>query len=153
MNNNNLPSMTIMRGLPGSGKSTTAKQLAAENDAVICSADDFFINHEGVYVFNPDKLHMAHSACQAKAVRSLNEGKNVIIDNTNIKLKELNTYFNIAKVLGGIEVRIAMSSAPWATDVDECAKRNTHGVPRDVIQRMKDSWYNMTGNEYHNLKV
>lgn len=136
------PTMFIMRGLPGSGKSTLAKKIAELHDAVICSADDFFMKGD-VYDFNPRMLHAAHATCQEKARKSLVEGKHVVIDNTNVRLRELKTYFEIAENTNSFII-IYQPDTPWAFDVEECFKRNTHNVPRDVIQRMKDEWYNMS---------
>lgn len=133
------PVMFIMRGLPGSGKSTLAKEVAAKHNAVICSADDYFMEN-GVYKYDSTKLHMAHSYCQTLASSTLRKGDNVVIDNTNVRERELNVYFNISKETDAFVV-ILQPETPWAFDVDECFKRNTHGVPRDVIQRMKDNWY------------
>ena len=40
----------IMRGVPGSGKSTLAKRIQKEYPHTVkCSADDFFIDSDGVY--------------------------------------------------------------------------------------------------------
>jgi predicted kinase len=94
----------IMRGIPGCGKSTLARQLidakvasakataltapAApmawadikdddEEDAktgVICSTDDYFINAEGVYVWTEGNLHNNHVRNQDRADALMKEG-------------------------------------------------------------------------------
>ena len=44
--------MFIMRGVPGSGKSTLAKRIHKQYpDAVLCSADDFFVDTDGIYKY------------------------------------------------------------------------------------------------------
>jgi len=53
--------LTLIRGLPGSGKSTLARKL----DAIHIEADQFFIQQNGVYLFNPKKLKAAHEWCQS----------------------------------------------------------------------------------------
>ena len=57
----------IIRGIPGSGKSTLAKKIAS----VVCEADDFFVDPDGVYRFDPSLLKEAHSACQKKCVTAM----------------------------------------------------------------------------------
>ena len=54
-----------MRGLPGSGKSTLARQLLENNNGhgIILSTDDFFINSENKYEFDPSKIGNAHAVC------------------------------------------------------------------------------------------
>ena len=65
----------IMRGVPGSGKSTIARKLAhgATADEVmnltpfhgtVVSADDFFLRN-GEYRYNPKEIGIAHSYCAA----------------------------------------------------------------------------------------
>ena len=45
--------MFVMRGLPGSGKSTLVRKMkSVYPGAVVCSADQFFISDEGVYQFD-----------------------------------------------------------------------------------------------------
>ncbi|KAM6180017.1 NEDD4-binding protein 2-like 1 isoform 4-T4 [Erethizon dorsatum] len=51
----------LLRGLPGSGKTTLARQLQHDFPmAVIFSTDDFFAREDGAYEFNPDFLEEAH---------------------------------------------------------------------------------------------
>jgi uridine kinase len=68
--------MFVMRGLPGSGKSTLSKRIATVYDTedqktVICSGDDYFTDPEnGEYKFNAQKLQEAHTAAKNKAVQA-----------------------------------------------------------------------------------
>lgn len=135
----NKQTMYIMRGLPGSGKSTRAKQIAQDTNAVICSADDFFLNDAGEYVFDAANLHKAHLTCQKKADVAVYEGKNVVIDNTNIKLRDMKFYVDLAKQ-NNIEIEYVEPTTSWAWNVEECFVRNTHKVPKDVISRMKSTY-------------
>ncbi|XP_036108867.1 NEDD4-binding protein 2-like 1 isoform X4 [Molossus molossus] len=51
----------LLRGLPGSGKTTLARQLQHDFPrALIFSTDDFFFTEDGAYEFNPDFLEEAH---------------------------------------------------------------------------------------------
>ncbi|XP_024204286.2 NEDD4-binding protein 2-like 1 isoform X17 [Pan troglodytes] len=51
----------LLRGLPGSGKTTLARQLQHDFPrALIFSTDDFFFREDGAYEFNPDFLEEAH---------------------------------------------------------------------------------------------
>jgi predicted kinase len=124
----------IMRGLPGSGKSTAIKSVKV--DKVICSADNFFMV-DGEYRFDPSKLPQAHQACLRDFMSSINaQASTIIVDNTNIRLWEYSTYSALAEAYGYKVILIEMANK----DVPLCAERNTHGVPRDAIQRMKDAW-------------
>lgn len=85
----------LMRGYPGCGKSTKAKELAAEwGNTVICSADDFWIGSDGIYRFDVTKLKTAHDQCYNKFKKAVESGQNVIVDNTNIKFEDCKKYFD-----------------------------------------------------------
>jgi predicted kinase len=58
-----MKTLTLLRGLPGSGKSTFAKQIW--NEYAICEADKYFVDKEsGEYRFDASKLKEAHSWCK-----------------------------------------------------------------------------------------
>jgi tRNA uridine 5-carbamoylmethylation protein Kti12 len=81
--------VVILRGLPGSGKSTfaTLLKIYAESrglQAQICCADDYFIQSNG-YKFEPGQLSNAHARCEDYCFFALQRSVPVvIIDNTNV---------------------------------------------------------------------
>ena len=124
--------LIILRGLPGSGKSTRAKELATD-ESIICSADDFFI-HNGIYRFDANRLHEAHETCFAKAKQAMIlNTQTIIIDNTNTQKWEYQKYLDLAYMYG-YEVDIEMIGN--LTDIEIYHKRNTHNVPKEAIERM-----------------
>jgi len=136
----------IMRGVPGSGKSTMvadlAKWLVHEGDScAVCSADDYFMVREEpsgplVYRFNPAKIAEAHAACMSKFLESLSAGVNlVIVDNTNIREWEYRNYVLAAR-LARYEVSFRECKVETVSEIRACAARNTHGVPLEIIARM-----------------
>lgn len=130
--------LVIMKGVPGSGKSYKANELAKQLKAFICSADHFFetvVNNEVVYKFNPKRLGQAHQTCKDNCERAMQEKKNVIIDNTNLTYKECKPYISLAKKYG-YDCTIVESDTPWKKDAKICSERNTHGVPLEKIQEM-----------------
>lgn len=139
-----MKTVTIMRGISGSGKSTYIKKNF-DSSAVICSADHFFIDSSGDYKFDPSKLGAAHSKCKQKFKDALESGVTaIVVDNTNTMLKEMKLYVELA-LFFNYKVNIVRLEAP----VDVCAKRNAHGVPSEVVQRMSDRmqdipvWWNI----------
>ena len=128
--------MFLMRGLPGSGKSTIVQQLRAKySRAVVCSADDYFLGEDGKYHFDAEKLPEAHGQCQARAKQSCQNGRHVvIIDNTNIRRWEMGHYVGLAKKHGYVVI-VVHPKTPWRFDPEMLATRNKHGVPVDVLKR------------------
>ena len=90
--------MIVLRGLPGSGKSTIVRRLEEIfPEVVTCSADQFFVSASGDYDFDVSLLGEAHSWCQSKAEQAcLNRANILIVDNTNVKRWEMVPYFKIA---------------------------------------------------------
>lgn len=80
-----------MRSYAGGGKSHKANELSKEYNAVICSADDFWMKN-GKYEFDVSKLKIAHQVCFEKFKTNVLLGNNVIIDNTNIKFEDIKKY-------------------------------------------------------------
>ena len=73
--------MFILRGLPGSGKSTVADAILKQhrNHAVVCSADYYRYNKYGEYVWHEDTLQETHNKCQRRAEKFAALNKPVII--------------------------------------------------------------------------
>jgi len=123
----------IMRGLPGSGKSTIAKQLSG----TVVSADLFFINEDGEYVHDRSKIGAAHAWCQAQCRHLMLQGEDVIVDNTNVHRWEFQYYLNFAEEFG---YNVSIIHVGTVLSIHELGERNTHGVPTDIIARMGDSF-------------
>ena len=126
--------MFIMRGLPGSGKSTIKSQIVEKyQNAVACSADDYFISR-GSYQYNPRQVQMAHEQCQAKAKVACQSGANVIvIDNTNLQLWQMKLYTDLAGKFNYVVV-VVIPTTWWSFNAAELARRNKHGLTRGNIE-------------------
>ena len=131
--------LIVLRGIPGCGKSTVAEDVANEYvemgyTADICSADYFFEDENGQYKFDGSMLNQAHYQSRDDADDAMSAGINlVIIDNTNTQKREYQPYIDMANEYG-YDVVIQMVGN--LTDIELYASRNTHGVPKEVIERM-----------------
>lgn len=130
-----------MRGLPSSGKTTLSLKISEnQKSCMVCSADDWFINDDGVYLFDSSKLAGAHRYCRTGARKSMGLSLDlVIIDNTNTTWSEMKDYVRMG-VEYGYDIYICEPKTWWKFNVDELTKRNTHAVPKDSIQKMLDRW-------------
>jgi predicted kinase len=133
----------ILRGLPGSGKSFLAKQLAGKTGTAFAS-DDFFIDEEGNYKWDADKLTAAHRWNFERVKKAISQGISpIILDNTNVTkldLRQIKPLIEYAENQG-YKVRIEETKTPWAFNPEELSKRNTHGVPLESIRDKIRSWY------------
>jgi predicted kinase len=144
---NTMGKVIIMRGLPGSGKSTMADRLAEENGGVIFSTDNYFM-HNGNYLFDASKLGAAHAWNQRKYQEALERGEEyVIVDNTNTTMREMRPYIKLAGYLG-YSVEIMEPDNPERFHVDLCFVRNTHGVPFAAIENMLNRWQDIPQGPY-----
>lgn len=143
----------IIRGVPGSGKSTYVKNHLFDIHSVIHSTDDVvekvfapkFIGKGGIegykaffkYITETDNYGLfgaAHKQNQENARRSMYKGiHKIIIDNTNLTPKECHPYVKDA-LDNGYEVMII--TIPLKNTAEELDKRNIHGVPLEVIKKM-----------------
>ncbi len=130
----------LTHGLPGSGKSFRAKQLLDEFGGIILSTDNFWIRPNGLYDFRIDLLGQAHQWNQKRFEEEIDKRtNNIIVDNTNISWKECKPYATYA-IQNGYTVEIVEPKTPWKYDLDECAKRNTHRVTKEIIENMWSRW-------------
>ncbi len=119
----------ILRGLPGSGKSTFAQRLAAEHGFVHLEADDhFYVN--SVYRFDPARVADAHALVVRDALAHLQAGRRIVVANTHVRLWEM------AAIVGACQIAIKRVC------VVECLGQweSRHGVPAEVIAQMQGRW-------------
>jgi predicted kinase len=136
--------LDIMRGIPGSGKSTEAENRVG--NGVIHSTDNL-IEAQGDYkeffqkmieTGNFGELHKMHTQNLNNAKKSMEMGVSpVIIDNTNIKAWEPKAYVEHALSLGYDDKNINfIDVGDGGQTAEVLAQRNTHGVPLDKIKQM-----------------
>lgn len=122
----------IVRGVPGSGKSTFALENAKKwesqgSDASVFEADMFMVQ-DGVYKFDPNKLQYAHMMCQRCVNTAMMDGvRNIFVANTFIKKWEADIYYALAQVWGYRVVVYRMDNS----------FNNIHGVSQDKVNIMR----------------
>ena len=125
----------LVRGLPGSGKTTFA--TAIWNDYAVCEADKFFYDKEGNYNFDPTKLKEAHAWCKNEVESKMIEHQNnqqyypeIAVSNTFTQEWEMEDYFKLAEKYGYKVVSLIIENRHGS--------ENVHGVPEEKLQIMKN---------------
>jgi len=134
----------ILRGLPGSGKSslvkTVAERFSLTNPPWVCSADHFFTDKSGHYSFDLKLLSKAHNACLSKYLDGMLAGERfIVVDNTSSTKWEYENYTKVARI-AGYEVQIREIRCPNEKSVRIFAARCTHNVPVASILAMWKRW-------------
>jgi len=123
-----MPSIYIIRGVPGSGKTTFGNRLKAGGVVhYVLSADDYMTGPDGEYCFNPEKLKECHERCRMDTIARVRDGESVAVCNTFTRVWEMQPYVNIAKNL----------KATLYVIRSEGNFKNVHGVPDDKVEAMR----------------
>ena len=132
-----MSTLYITVGLPGSGKSTYAKEFIKGKDIEYLSSDSLravFCKSEEDQTVTP--LVFGH--IKRKVDEFLKDGKNVMVDATSVNRKERSDYINTAKKYGAKVVAIIFKMDRQGL-IDRNKKRGEQGVrvvPDFVIDKM-----------------
>jgi len=115
--------LILVRGIPGSGKSTFCKTLP---DFIHFEADMFFVKN-GEYQFDATLVSAAHDWCIHTVNILLNNNKNIVVANTFTRRWEMKPYIDIAMKLD-INVQVYRMTKEYG---------NVHGVSEEVMDKMR----------------
>lgn len=124
----------IVRGLPGSGKSTFAEALVG-SDFLVCEADKYFMV-DGEYKFDATKLKEAHESCRNLVETYMKDSlvndqfyREIAVSNTFTQSWEMTPYFELAEKYGYMVFTVIVENRHGGV--------NQHGVPDDKLEQMK----------------
>ena len=121
----------IVRGIPGSGKSTFAKTLGGTH----FETDNFFMV-DGEYKFDVTKLKVAHEWCQNSVNTAMilnittDLNNTIVVSNTFTQEWEMKPYFDMAETYGYRVFSLIVENRHGGV--------NQHGVPQDKLEIMKN---------------
>lgn len=118
----------IIRGLPGSGKTTLARKLVPPE--LVFEADDYF-TVGGQYNWNADLLPEAHKSCYRRVQSAMLVGRReVAVSNTFTRFWEYRDYLSLARE-HNYAVQIIECHGPWDS---------VHGVPQEAMEWKRRQW-------------
>jgi len=117
----------IVRGVPGSGKSTFAKHLTSN----VFEADHYFYDENCNYNFDITKIKDAHKDCQDNVRHAMESSiPKIAVSNTSTQEWEMEPYFNMAKEHGYSVFTVVVENRHGGV--------NLHNVPENIIDSMKN---------------
>jgi hypothetical protein len=121
-----MKSLFLLRGLPGSGKSTLTKAIGGTH----LEADMYFME-DGTYHFDPAGLKDAHAWCIYSTETAMRRGSDkVIVSNTFTQEWEMDAYYKLAEKYGFRVFSLIVENRHNGV--------NTHEVPADKLEAMKN---------------
>ena len=125
-----MPSLIIIRGLPGSGKSSLASQLSESGKYPVYSIDDYFTDSKtGEYKFEFEKNHLAYKLCEENTLKSMQLiHEKIFIDNCFTLEWELEPYIKLA---AQHHYRVHV-----ITVENRHEGKNVHEIPLEQIKKM-----------------
>lgn len=137
-----MTSLVLIRGLPGSGKSTTARRSFPNH--IHIEADQYFIDLHGYYNFNASELTSAHNQCFKRTKHALLYNGDVVVSNTFTTIKEMERYYALREEIPNLEITI------W-----ECTGNfgSIHNVPAETLIKMQKRWQTVPSSwEVHQIE-
>jgi predicted kinase len=123
------PILFIIRGVPGSGKSSLASCLCDSNN--ICEADKFFYDVEGNYKFDAVKLPEAHEWCRSEVEKRMqSKSPRIVVSNTFSREWEMATYVRLAEEYNYKFFSIVTENRH--------GNSNVHGAPEEIVEKMRE---------------
>lgn len=128
--------LILLRGCPGSGKSTFANHMWA--DGVIFEADKYFYLEDGTYKFDASKLKEAHEWCRMGVQTAMEQNHltigryypEIVVSNTFTQEWEMAAYLELAKQFEYTVVSLIVENRHDGV--------NVHGVPAEKVQEMRN---------------
>lgn len=132
MSNKN--TLILLRGLPGSGKTTLANLLSENNTYPVFSVDDYFTNEiTGEYIFNFKDNHLAYKQCEELTKDAMQQKiSKVFVHNTFTMDWELEPFFKLASEFNYKLFVVTVENYHH--------QKNTHEVSDEQLQKMAEKY-------------
>lgn len=126
-----MKNLYIIRGLPGSGKSTFAASLAAALGASHFEEDTYLTNRDGSYQWTPERFARAIEVCRMDTLKTLEMARpNIVVSNVFEDAGQLAPYQAYADLHGYRVTYLVAENRRGGV--------NIHNVPEDALVEMRE---------------
>ena len=125
----------IVRGLPGSGKSTFAHSKRFAGALVL--ENDMYHIRDGVYVYQKENMPDAINWCMTACRYALLHHMDCVVSNTFTKCLYIRQYADLANYMN-TQYKVFKCVGHW---------NNVHNVPSPVLDAMNKQWEDWQGEE------
>jgi len=123
----------LVRGLPGSGKSSLAKLLSENGKYPVFSVDQYFTDSNGNYSFDHRQNHIAYDACKKNVLAEIMNGtEKIFVDNTFTIDWEMEPYFKMAAENNCLVYVFTVENYHNGT--------NVHGISDEQTRKMAEKY-------------
>ena len=131
----------IVRGVPGSGKSTFVDLIMqCRPQAVVHAIDDLHLDNKGNFLWDEENAERLYTLNFANFVRSCSEERPVVVcDAINIKVDDFQKYVDIAN-LYEYSVYIVTPNPPTPAQSSKRNKHHTSALQAKEMYRMWETW-------------
>ena len=126
----NRPEVTVLCGLPGSGKTAMAEEIANDNPNIV------MVSYSKIAGSSIDKLTYSwvYDVMEYMVMRAIQKGINVIVDDLNLSQKARDRWAALAKLYGADINYIKMP-----TSLTNCLKHVSF-AERDSVRKMYEEY-------------
>ena len=122
----------LIRGLPGSGKSTFAATLARTLDCDHWEHDKYLYTEEGEYLWTEKRMAYAYRQCLRDTEETMERQEPVVVSNVFPTAKSLKNYRKLAEKYGYQVTYIVVENRRGGT--------NIHDVPQEALDNMREAF-------------
>ena len=122
----------LIRGLPGSGKSTFAAELAQSLGCDHLEHDQYLYTEEGEYLWTERRMRYAYMACLRDTEATMERKEPVVVSNVFPVARSMKRYKALAEKYGYRVTYIVVENRRGGV--------NIHNVPQESLDNMREAF-------------